>query len=154
MTRLFDQFTRACEAIPYWLLALLARLSLAAVFHLSFRTKVDFATWSLKPSTFYLFENEYALPLIPSEFAAYMATAAELVLPILLVIGLGTRLAALGLLVMTLVIQLLVYPGAYPVHGPWMVAELLLMKYGAGALSLDALLASRNDGRIATAPQS
>ena len=61
----------------------------------------------------------------------------------LLLLGLGTRLASFGLLVMTAVIQLLVYPGAYATHGVWAAVLLWLMVRGPGALSLDHLIARR-----------
>jgi putative oxidoreductase len=116
-------------------LLLLARIAPGAVFWLSGRTKVN--GWQLKDSTLYLFQEEYRLPLIDPALAAGLATFAEHLLPVLLVLGLGTRLAAAGLLGMTLVIQLLVYPDAWPTHGTWAVALLLLIGQGGGRLSLD-----------------
>ncbi|MET0481994.1 MAG: DoxX family membrane protein, partial [Aestuariivirgaceae bacterium] len=86
------------------------------------------------------------LPLLPPELAAHLALLAEHAFPLLLVIGLGSRFAALGLLVMTLVIQTFVYPAAYPVHGPWAVCCLVVMIHGAGLLSLDHVIASRRMG--------
>lgn len=123
--------------IPCSFIPLLARVIMGLVFFNSWRTKIDFETWSIKPATFFLFANEYKVPLIPPELATYMATAAELICPILLWIGLGTRFAAAALLAMTLVIQLFVYPNAYVLHGTWAVALLFLMRYGPGKLSLD-----------------
>ena len=135
------------------LLALLARFSLAAIFWKSGQTKVEgFSVdvvalqfelgWPrLSDSAVSLFEEEYQLPLLPADWAALMATVAEHVLPALLLLGLATRLSALGLLVMTAVIQLLVYPSAYPTHGVWAAALLYLMVHGPGAMSLDAVLA-------------
>jgi putative oxidoreductase len=130
----------AFELIPHGLLGLLARLVMAITFVKSWLTKVDLATTSIRPATFFLFANEYKLPLLEPDLAAYVTVVAELVLPILLVIGLFTRYAALGMLVMTLVIQIFVYPNAYVTHGLWAVALLLIMKYGPGKLSLDHLL--------------
>ncbi len=129
------------ECIPPDVIALLARGIVGMVFWLSGRTKVD--GFALKPSTFFLFENEYKLPVIPPDIAAYMATAAEHALPILLWLGLATRLSATGLLLMTLTIQLFVYPNAYVTHGLWAIGLLYLMKYGPGRLSLDHLLRKR-----------
>jgi putative oxidoreductase len=128
------------DRIPHSLLALLARLVMATVFFKSWLTKVDLTAFSVKPSTFFLFANEYKLPVIPSDVAAYMTVAAELVLPVLLILGLFTRYAALAMLLMTLVIQVFVYPNAYMTHGLWAVALLLIMKYGPGKLSLDHML--------------
>jgi putative oxidoreductase len=140
MQKLVHAGSSAFELIPYSLLALLARLVMAVTFFKSWLTKVDFTTASIKPATFFLFANEYKLPLLPPDLAAYTTVVAELVLPILLVLGLLTRYAALAMLVMTLVIQIFVYPNAYLTHGLWTVALLLIMKYGPGKLSLDHLL--------------
>lgn len=132
--------------IPHSLLALLARIVMATIFFKSWLTKVDLDALSVKPATFFLFANEYKLPVIPSDLAAYMTVAAELVLPILLILGLFTRYAALAMLAMTLVIQIFVYPNAYTTHGLWAVALLTVMKYGPGKLSLDHAL-WRNGGQ-------
>ncbi|MGE0809158.1 MAG: DoxX family protein [Immundisolibacter sp.] len=141
--------------IPDSLIALLGRFSIAAVFWLSGQTKVEgFAVdlvqgtlqlgWPrLSDSAVFLFENEYALPLIPPVWAATAAAVAEHVLPVLILLGLATRLSALGLLGMTLVIQLFVYPGAYPTHGVWATVLLYLAARGPGALSIDHWLAAR-----------
>lgn len=126
---------------PHALIALGARIFPAAVFWLSGRTKVD--GFSLKNSTFFLFEHEYALPIIDPAFAAYMATIAEHVFPVMLVIGLATRYAALSLLIMTAVIQFFVYPEAWVTHGLWAVALAYVMARGPGMFSLDALIARR-----------
>lgn len=115
-------------------LLLLARLFPGAVFWQSGRTKVT--GWQLNDSALYLFQEEYRLPLLDPLLAAGLAASAEHLLPLLLVLGLGTRLAALGLLAMTLVIQLLVYPDAWATHGSWAVALLLLISQGPGRLSL------------------
>ncbi len=130
------------ERLPLDPAALLARLCLGAVFFLSGRTKVE-GWFSLKSSTFYLFEHEYALPVIPPELAAYLATFAEHSLPVLLWLGLGTRFAALGLLGMTLVIQTFVYPEAWVTHGLWASGLLYLVLRGPGVVSLDHLIARR-----------
>lgn len=116
-------------------LLLLARIAPGSVFWQSGQTKVD--GWQLKDSALYLFQEEYRLPLIDPALAAGLAALAEHLLPLLLFLGLGTRMAAAGLLGMTLVIQLLVYPDAWPTHGTWAVALLLLIGQGAGRVSLD-----------------
>ena len=125
--------------IPTSALLLLARVSAASIFFLSGRTKVD-GLMTIKPATYDLFSSEYALPLIAPELAAQLATGAEHLLPLLLVIGLFTRSAALGLLGMTAVIQVFVYPAAWPTHLSWMALLLPLIGRGAGAVSLDAAL--------------
>ena len=125
------------ERIPLDLITFLARICVGTLFFWSGLLKVK--GWTAG-TTLALFETEYPLPVIPPEIAAYIATAAELSLPILLFAGFLTRFAALGLLIMTLVIQIFVYPNAFDTHGTWALAVLLLMKCGAGRLSLDYLL--------------
>jgi putative oxidoreductase len=133
------------ERIPHDLIAVVARLSIAAVFWNSGQTKLD--GWRVSENAVYLFEHEYALPLISPVIAAHLATLAEHLLPLLLVIGLGSRLAALGLLAMTLVIQIFVYPGAWPTHGTWAACLMLIIARGPGRLSLDHFIAGRADRR-------
>jgi putative oxidoreductase len=90
-----------------------------------------------------LFREDYKVPLVPPEIAAHLATYAEHLLPILLVLGLFTRLSALGLLAMTAVIQIFVYPDAWPTHLSWAALMLYLAGRGAGGLSLDRALGVR-----------
>lgn len=125
--------------IPEWLLLVLARLGIAGVFWLSGRSKVE-GFLTLRDSTYVLFADEYQVPLLPSDVAANLATYAEHLFPILLVLGLLTRLSAAALLAMTLVIQFFVYPDAWPTHLTWAALLLLLVARGGGALSLDNLL--------------
>ena len=129
------------DAIPHSLIALVARLSIAAVFWQSGRTKVE--GFMLNDTALYLFENEYRLPLIDPAIAAHLAAIGEHLFPILLVIGLGSRFAALALLGMTLVIQIFVYPDAWPTHGTWAACLLVVIAKGPGTVSLDHLLARR-----------
>jgi putative oxidoreductase len=144
LVSLLDSVNGLLSAIPLSILSILARLSLAVVFWRSARTKVaDGTLLTLSDNAVWLFREEYKLPLLPPDLAAHMALLAEHALPALLLIGLASRLAALGLLVMTLVIQLFVYPDAYPVHGPWAVCALVVMVHGAGVFSVDHLLAGR-----------
>lgn len=120
-------------------LALIARIAIAAIFWQSGRTKVD--GWlTISDSAYDLFRTEYALPLIPPVLAAQLATVAEHLFPILLVLGLATRFSALALLGMTLVIQCFVYPSAWPTHLSWAGLMLLLVVHGGGRWSLDRLL--------------
>ena len=91
-------------------------------------------------TTLFLFEDDYALPLLPPVLAAYMAITIELVVPVLLLLGLATRFASLVVFGMTLVIEIFVYPAAWPTHIQWAAMMLVLMAYGAGPLSLDWLV--------------
>lgn len=138
--------------IPHSLIAFVARFSIAAVFWKSGQTKIEGlaidlfdGTFSLgmprlADSTIPLFKSEYQLPLLSPEIAAYMATFAEHFFPILILFGFATRFCALALLIMTLTIQLFVYPDAYPIHGTWAAVLLYLMAGGPGKLSIDHLV--------------
>jgi putative oxidoreductase len=129
----------ARRVLPISLLLLVMRLGIAAIFFLSGRTKVE--GWlTITDSAYELFKYEYALPLVPPELATVAATVSEHVFPILLVLGLFTRYAALALLGMTLVIQLFVYPDAWPTHLSWAGLLLPLVALGAGRFSLDRVL--------------
>ena len=141
--------------IPDSLIALVGRFSIAAIFWKSGQTKVaGFAIdivggefnlgWPrLSDSAIDLFREEYRLPFIPPEVAAPMAAFAEHFFPILILLGLATRFSSLALLVMTLTIQIFVYPDAYPTHGVWVAVLLFLIARGPGAISLDHGLAMR-----------
>ena len=124
---------------------LFVRVSLAGIFWRSGRTKVIEDTWiMLSDNTVTLFENEYAGVPLPSELAARLALGAEHLFPILLVLGLATRFSALALLVMTLVIQIFVFPEAWwQVHMVWVALALVLIVRGGGKLSLDHWIAAR-----------
>lgn len=152
---LIQRFITLCKQLPNSLLAFVARFSIAAVFWKSGQTKVqgfeiDIVSgqftlgWpSLSDSVVDLFRDEYRLPIIPPEIAATLAAFAEHVFPVLILLGLATRLSALGLLGMTMTIQLLVYPDAYPTHGTWAAVLLYLMVHGPGKLSPDHWIARR-----------
>jgi putative oxidoreductase len=131
----------AMEAIPYWFVALVTRVSIAGVFWQSGQTKVD--GFRVTDLAIELFRSEYRLPVIDPVVGAYLAAFAEHSFPVLLVLGLATRFAALALLVMTLVIQIFVYPDAWPTHGTWAACLLILMSRGPGLISLDHLIALR-----------
>jgi len=120
------------ECVPYALLAIPLRLAAATVFWNSAMAKL--ANWD---TAIELFTDEYKLPLLSPQLAAFSAVTVELAMPVLLVLGLGTRLAALVLLGMTLVIEVFVYPQAWPTHIQWAAMLLVLLCRGAGALSLD-----------------
>jgi len=137
---------RQLERISYdTLLSTPARIFIGVTFWLSGQTKVE--GWHLKASTFYLFEHEYALPIIPYEVAAYMATFAEHVFSILLIIGLASRFSAAALLTMTLIIEIFVYPDAWPTHLLWASALTFILTRGPGALSVDHWIRLRVMGR-------
>ena len=117
-------------------LALVARISIAAIFILSGRTKVE-GFLTITDSTYELFRTEYNLPLINPELAAHLSAYAEHLFPVLLILGLFSRLSALALLGMTLVIEIFVYPDAWPTHLSWIGLLLIIVAKGAGVLSLD-----------------
>ncbi|MBY0581879.1 MAG: DoxX family protein [Sphingomonas sp.] len=125
------------------LIQLLLRGGLAGIFWSSARTKVE-GMLTVSENTTYLFAEEYRVPILSPEFAAHLATYAEHLLPLLLIAGLGTRFAALGLLVMTLVIQIFVYPNALlSTHLGWMALAAAIMVYGPGRFAVDHLLVGR-----------
>jgi putative oxidoreductase len=132
---LVRRFNGAASLIPQDLVALAARVFPAVVFWQSGRTKVE--GLAIKDSTWFLFQDLYALPLIPPAWAAVAATVAEHLLPVLLVLGLLSRISAIGLLTMTAVIQIFVFPEAWVTHGLWAVALLVVVAHGPGRLSLD-----------------
>ena len=125
--------------VSHDLLALVARVAIAAIFFLSGRTKVE-GLLMVTPGAIELFRSEYRLPLVPPDLAAHAAAYAEHLFPLLLVLGLATRLSALALLGMTLVIQVFVYPDAWPTHLSWAGLLLYLAGRGGGRLALDRLL--------------
>lgn len=130
---------RINELVSHSALALAVRVAVAVIFFFSGRTKVE-GFLTIKDSTYFLFAEEYKVPLVPPDFAAHMATYAEHLFPILLVLGLFTRLSALALLGMTAVIQIFVYPDAWPTHLSWAALMLYLIGRGAGTLSVDHTL--------------
>ncbi len=143
------------EQIPYSLIAFVARFSIAAVFWKSGQTKVEgfaidliggtfqLGVARLAASTLPLCRSESHVPLLSPEVAAHMAAFAEHFFPVLILVGFATRFSALALVGMTLVIQLFVYPDAYPTHGTWIALLLLLVAKGPGCLSIDHLIARR-----------
>jgi putative oxidoreductase len=130
------------ERVPYSLLAIPLRLAVATVFWNSGTTKL--ANWD---ATLQLFEDEYKVPLLPPDLAAHIGASIELTTPVLLVLGLLTRPAALLLLGMTTVIEVFVYPQAWPTHIQWAAMLLVLLCRGPGALSIDHVLWQRFGAR-------
>jgi len=135
----------AARILPESLLLFVARFGVAATFFLSGRTKVD-GLLTITDGTYELFRTDYALPLVPPEIAAHAATYSEHLFPILLLFGFATRPAALALLGMTAVIEIFVYPDAWPVHLTWAGLLLPLIAKGGGAWSIDAIVARSHDG--------
>lgn len=135
---LIGRTAQALDRVPYMLLALPLRAAVAVVFWNSGMVKL--ASWD---TTVALFTDEYQVPLLPPELAAYVAASIELTTPVLLVLGLLTRLAALVLLGMVTVIEVFVYPQAWPTHIQWAAMLLVLLCRGPGELSVDYWLRRR-----------
>jgi putative oxidoreductase len=135
---LADRIVQMLDRVPYTLLALPLRAAVAVIFWNSAMAKL--ANWD---TTIALFTDEYQVPLLPPELAANMAATIELTTPTLLVLGLLTRAAAFVLLGMTMVIEVFVYPQAWPTHIQWAAMLLILLCRGPGELSIDHLLRRR-----------
>lgn len=155
ITRFIMAIVDLFSKIPHSLIAFLARFSIAGVFWKSAQTKIeglriDIVQWHwdwgiprLSDDAIFLFQYEYQLPIINPTLAAGMAAIAEHLFALLLLIGFATRLSAFALIVMTLVIQIFVYPSAWPTHGVWAAVLLYLMAKGPGVFALDRLLRVR-----------
>lgn len=144
----YARFCTLLDRLPGSILLLVARFGVAAVFFMSGRTKVD-GILHITDSTYSLFETDYKIPLIPPHIAAHLAAYQEHLFPILLVLGLFNRVAALGLLGMTTVIEVFVYPDAWPTHLSWAGLLLPIIFRGGGKFSLDYLLGldPKRDGK-------
>ena len=139
----YDRVVGALESkLSEGVALLMLRVAFAGIFWRSGRTKIVEGSWiTLSDTTTALFREEYAGVPLPPELAAVAATAAEHLFPILLLIGLATRLSAVALLGMTMVIQFFVYPEAWwPVHSLWFAMALVLIARGGGLFSVDRLL--------------
>jgi len=151
-----EGFTAACSAIPYALVALGLRLLMARIFFLDGQTKIGGPRYALdlygfdfsvvlptqvKAETFTAFLTQFAPLPVPPMLAAYMVSYAEFILPIMLVIGFGTRIAAFGMLIMTAVISIYIMPEAlWTTQIFWIAALTVLLSQGPGPLSLDHLI--------------
>lgn len=146
MSDLRDRWNAAADRVERWiaidLVLFASRLGVGAVFFLSGRTKVS-GVLDVTDNAVGLFRDEYRLPGVDPALAAHAAAYAEHLLPILLVLGLVTRLSALGLLAMTIVIEVFVYPAAWPTHLTWAALLLLLVAKGGGAWSVDRVVGVR-----------
>lgn len=157
ISRFLDRLYGIPALLPDWFFQLFARLAIAPVFWLSAKTKVancsymdvltmrfwwdDESACIITNATWAQFEGDWQLPFINSEWSAYMATMGEHILPVLVVLGLATRFGALGLLAMTMVIQVFVYPQAWwGTHALWTFALLFIVARGPGPISIDYIL--------------
>jgi putative oxidoreductase len=155
-----DSFVSACSFVPYALVALALRLAMARVFFLDGQTRVEgprvplnvqdllqgfdlsvVLPFQVKAETFTAFLTQYPALPVPPVLAAYLVSYAEFILPLMLVLGLGTRFAAIGLLVMTAMIQIYVMPQAlWTVHVYWAAILMVLVSRGAGHISIDHII--------------
>jgi len=129
------------ERTPASLVLLLGRLAIADVFWRAGETKVS--GWQVTDATIALFRDEYRVPLLSPEVAAYAASVAEHLFPVLLVLGLAARLGAAGLLFMTMIIEIFVYPESWPDHLLWTSVLLPIFAFGPGKLSIDHFIRAR-----------
>ena len=142
---LVNRTTALFASIPYALIGFMGRLSVAWLFWADGRARVGYGwdVWVPRPATMDMFRTGYDLRFVPFELAAVAVQVAELVLPLLLAVGLATRFAALGLLVLIIVFEVFVHPGPYAIHGAWAALLLMIIKFGPGSLSLDETLGRR-----------
>ena len=138
----FDILRTAAQRFPLPILELGMRTAVGATFFRSGMTKLQSFDTAIA-----LFRDEYRLPLLPPEIAAYMGTTVELSAPVLLVLGIGARFGAAALLFMTMTIQLLVYPENWPEHLMWASILAYVVTRGAGKLSIDRIIAFNVYGR-------
>ena len=137
-----DMLRTTAGRLPLSLIEFGMRLAVGATFFRSGMNKLESFDTAIT-----LFREEYRLPLLPPELAAYLGTAVELGAPVLLVLGLFARLGAAAMLAMTLVIQFLVYPANWPEHLMWASILAYVLSRGPGALSIDRLIALNLFGR-------
>ena len=165
MFSIFGRLSNWLAAIPYALVGLFVRVVVAYPFFFDGQDKVEGTKYvvpfpgheftltlptTVLEKTFNAFANDYKLPVIPSSFAAYIVSFAEFVLPVLILVGLATRISALGLLIMTLIIQFAVHPDLWwTLHAYWVALLLVLMSRGPGHISLDAFFGLFRRKRVA-----
>jgi putative oxidoreductase len=130
-----ERVRRLLDSIPYSVIALIARAATFTVFWRSGMQKLS--DWN---STLMLFTNEYRVPILPPHVAAYIAASLELGGSVLVLMGLMTRPIVFLLLGMVSVIQMFVYPEAWPDHIQWLAFMFVLLARGPGRISLDALI--------------
>tara|TARA_R110000868_G_scaffold1505_3_gene11806 strand:- start:312 stop:770 length:459 start_codon:yes stop_codon:yes gene_type:complete len=136
-------------AVPEGIALLFTRIALAGIFWRSARTKVEDGSFlTIKDTTFFQFSDApfNQVPILNGDLGAYVTTYTEHLLPILLLLGLATRIGALGVLGMTLVIQTFVFPEMavwWQTHILWIAMALILIVRGGGIFSLDRLIGHR-----------
>jgi putative oxidoreductase len=148
LAKIWNQFELAGTRLPEDIVILVSRVAICSVFWRSVQTKItgwevygqSLQFFNISASTVMLFQYEYQLPVLSPTVAAYAGTFAEFFFSLMLLFGLGTRLAALGLLSVTAVIQLMVFPEAWPTHIVWLAILLYLLKRGGGRFSVDYIL--------------
>ncbi len=136
-------FYKILEMIPEAIPAFILRLGVSLVFFRSGLVKLQENSWAVSQQTIFLFRDEYHMPL--PELSAYAATSIELLAPLMLLFGIGSRIAAAAMLGMTLVIQIFVYPESYPDHLMWLGPLLYIVLRGPGNLSFDYLFRKITD---------
>lgn len=140
----YDAICGWLSLLPLGILTLMFRLGIARDFFASGLTKIDgwnvFNTWEVTPSTVVLFSQIYQVPLLPPALAANLAALVELTCPVLLAFGLLSRLAALPMLGMAIVIEVFVLPESWSTHIVWAAILLLVITRGPGGFSLDYLI--------------
>ena len=158
ITRLIRIALDRLVSLAYSVAPPVLRIALALPFFRSGLTRWD-GFLSLSPATAYLFEEEFKLHIFGAEYAfpapvvvAHLVGLAEIALPILLVLGIATRLTALGLFIMTGVIQLVIPDGWANFHLYWAALALAIIALGAGPLSLDRLIFGRSAPRTGPMP--
>lgn len=149
IVRALDLLNVLMSRIPTFIPLLILRLAVAIPFWKSGLTKWD-GFLQLSKGAVYLFQQEFRIHLFGAAFAypfptvmAFLSGVGEIVLPVMLLFGLGTRFAALGILAMTAVIQLTIPDGWANFHLPWAAMALALITFGPGGVSLDRLIAAR-----------
>jgi putative oxidoreductase len=147
--RVVDELSGLLARFPASITQLALRFALAVPFWRSGLTKWD-GFFRLSDNAVYLFTEEFRLHLFGAEYAlpaphlmAFLSSCGEILFPVMLVLGLGTRFAALGLLAMTAIIQLTIPDGWANFHLPWAAMALAIASHGPGKVSLDHLIAGR-----------
>lgn len=146
---LADRYAKKlADLIPESLVQLTSRVAIFMVFWTSAQNKLagseilgqKWMFWNIASGTFLRFQYDYALPLIPAHLAAYLTTLSEFFFSLFILLGLLTRLSALALFIIIIVIQIFVYPGAWALHLLWAGLLMYLLKTGSGVCSVEQLL--------------
>jgi putative oxidoreductase len=144
MTRLIDSLINLLARIPHAVPAVIGRLAIGLTFWYMARALVTgWNVFSVNGRTLDMFRGSYRLPYVMPEIAALVWQVSEHVFAALLILGLATRFAGLGLLILVILLQAFIHPDAYVLHGTWAAVLLMLIKYGPGPLSLDYLIYRR-----------